>query len=586
VDGVAVCPGGHVPEDECKIRCEGPDCPDGGTTQDGGMADGGLSCNVAEDCPGSPPLKCVGAHWECVNGVCEGRCGEECPVDKGNCPPDMFPGPEGRCTQICLFEASDPGCPQGTHCDFWYQAAACPALCLPDCHPLDGCMLDCEFGFATGPDGCPICECGGPHECPPVCGIYCEYGYKLDPDGCPLCECNEPPVCPPFACDIYCEHGFTTDPRGCPVCDCVEPPERCGGIAGFTCPEGYHCKISDPYPDAMGLCFPACDDPGAVCPAGTVCEHVDAVLESPKACLPACEPPPCDLLCPWGYDRNELGCEVCRCAQAPGCPRNDCALYCPWGFERDANGCEVCACAVQPGCAPLEVCSNICDNGWKIGPDGCPVCACNDRKCGYQCSMDCICEQDHFGCDLPQCLSYDDCGGFVPRPCDPGGVCVLPDMPDAMGVCVPACEPDNTTCDGGEVCIPVAHGPDGPRFGCVEPCETGCDVFCPNGYEKDWRGCDQCKCHVCPAFGCDPRCEFGVATDAMGCPTCQCLEHPAPCRAGFPQCAEGLLCDPDTNLCLAACGGKMGLECPEPRDWCKPLDPNDIDGMGVCVPTE
>lgn len=34
---------------------------------------------------------------------------------------------------------------------------------------------------------------------------------------------------------------------------CVAQCE-CGGIAGFNCPEGYECKISDNYPDAMGRC--------------------------------------------------------------------------------------------------------------------------------------------------------------------------------------------------------------------------------------------------------------------------------------------------------------------------------------------
>ena len=31
-------------------------------------------------------------------------------------------------------------------------------------------------------------------------------------------------------------------------------PIACGGIAGLVCPDGFICKITDSYPDAMGEC--------------------------------------------------------------------------------------------------------------------------------------------------------------------------------------------------------------------------------------------------------------------------------------------------------------------------------------------
>lgn len=33
-----------------------------------------------------------------------------------------------------------------------------------------------------------------------------------------------------------------------------EDAPKCGGIAGFMCPEGYTCTEQASYPDAMGYC--------------------------------------------------------------------------------------------------------------------------------------------------------------------------------------------------------------------------------------------------------------------------------------------------------------------------------------------
>ena len=45
-------------------------------------------------------------------------------------------------------------------------------------------------------------------------------------------------------------------------------PIFCGGIAGFQCPEGFHCQLDGCYPDAGGICVPGpgaeqCPTPGA-----------------------------------------------------------------------------------------------------------------------------------------------------------------------------------------------------------------------------------------------------------------------------------------------------------------------------------
>ncbi|RMF05821.1 DUF333 domain-containing protein [Candidatus Woesearchaeota archaeon] len=62
------------------------------------------------------------------------------------------------------------------------------------------------------------------------------------------------------------EVGLCKSPEGA-VCDAWElyrgecsfrttkmRADACGGIAGFICPPGFACRISETYPDAMGTC--------------------------------------------------------------------------------------------------------------------------------------------------------------------------------------------------------------------------------------------------------------------------------------------------------------------------------------------
>ncbi|KAG6439125.1 hypothetical protein O3G_MSEX000505, partial [Manduca sexta] len=96
-----------------------------------------------------------------------------------------------------------------------------------------------------------------------LCAGICEYGYKSGPDGCPSCECDDP--CAGFPCgegkecvrvkDAECSGEFCT---GYPVC---------------------RPKVSYENPCELGV--PAADDDGSVvqcgaesdCPGGHVCTH-------------------------------------------------------------------------------------------------------------------------------------------------------------------------------------------------------------------------------------------------------------------------------------------------------------------------
>nr|BAD16598.1 DEC-2 [Lymnaea stagnalis] len=59
--------------------------------------------------------------------------------------------------------------------------------------------------------------------CPVYRCMACPDGYDLDENGCESCTCKEVKraVCSPVLCKIYCENGFATGPDGCPICACA-----------------------------------------------------------------------------------------------------------------------------------------------------------------------------------------------------------------------------------------------------------------------------------------------------------------------------------------------------------------------------
>jgi hypothetical protein len=56
-----------------------------------------------------------------------------------------------------------------------------------------------------------------------------------------------------------CSNRCRLDNQGNPDAVCIqvcEPLCECGGIAGFSCPEGYSCKMPSGIADALGYCIP------------------------------------------------------------------------------------------------------------------------------------------------------------------------------------------------------------------------------------------------------------------------------------------------------------------------------------------
>ncbi|MEQ2170504.1 hypothetical protein GOODEAATRI_000855 [Goodea atripinnis] len=110
----------------------------------------------------------------------------------------------------------------------------------------------------------------------------------------------------------------------------------------------------------------------------------------------------CSLQCPMGYEKDDLGCEVCECSiPTPKCRPLTCTKTCPYGYvyvhpmtlwvshhlnptylicypwiQRNKHGCEMCRCVK---CPPFT-CDKHCSNGYRQNRKGCNICMCKGDK--------------------------------------------------------------------------------------------------------------------------------------------------------------------------------------------------------------
>ncbi|KAI0222387.1 Papilin [Lamellibrachia satsuma] len=455
----------------------------------------------------------------------------------------------------------------------------------------------------------------------------------------------EPHRCEPVRCKMFCPFGWVKDVNGCDICQCVNPCKNVTCLETERCmPERRACMTSSC--PVLGRCFPKRPDLDSRCTlaqdvglctsdemkwffnvTSNKCEafnftgcrgnrnRFDSKTECDQACEPhRCEPVRCRMFCPFGWAKDESGCEICQCVnpckdvpcsegerclpERRPCPKSPCPVVgrcfatrpdlesrCSmtidvgscnsreqnWFFNVTSNKCEafnytgcrgngnrfdsVRECnqtCVPHRCEPVR-CRMFCPFGWAKDESGCEICKCVNPCKDVRCSDGEHCLPERRQCDKSPCPVVGKC--FAKRPhmesrcslAQEVGLCNSRELKWFFNVTSNKCEAFNYTgCRGN-----------GNRFNstteCNETCEphrcepVRCKMFCPFGWAKDESGCEICQC-VNP-------CEGVRCSDSEHClpERRQCVKSPCPvvgkCYAKRPDLASRCSLALEVGLC-------------------------------------
>ncbi|KOB73074.1 Uncharacterized protein OBRU01_10598 [Operophtera brumata] len=334
-----------------------------------------------------------------------------------------------------------------------------------------------------------------------LCAGICEYGYKTGADGCPTCECDDP--CAGYPCkegeecirvrDSDCRPRVSYEnpcEAGTPATDDNGSVVACG--ADSDCPSEHVCTLT--RRSSAALCCP-----------DTMCEYLrdfdekmEGTVDGMKLALPA---PTCkqdgsfsSQQCAKGRVRTELSCLELTCR-----------MGCDYGFELGAERCPTCRCrdpCAGVTCPAGRACSTVdvaCD------ADYCPPSPSTPHGSGERkptsvdmgaevqrrryirdysgCNEEVICpygrELDETGCLTCDCKDpcaeaecrADETCELVPLDCEcPDGVEPL-QAPDSKGPLV--CGPSAAACPSTHACRFAPHD-SRPSFCCPKPHEGTC----------------------------------------------------------------------------------------------------------------
>ncbi len=588
--GATRCGGGGVQQcgdfdaDVCREWSAGTPCGEGEACSAGACLPVAAGCAADAECPDG----FVCAFATCVaRRACQsdGDCavGERCGVNGAcrraeasgvgaNCTNDAECGegqfclnaPEGACSQLC---DADVPCPLGTTC--YTRDDDGNSACLADCADAG----DCAAGQACYPSvgalggACFVAACTVDADCAtdPVVEARCDAGVCVQVGGCDLATgegCAAGTECVQY-------EGFGL---------CLTP---CN-VFGAACPAGERCQSSNGPTDA-GYCIAAggggANQPCATpvdCAAGLTC--VDDGLGNSR-CLAVCDTDAA-APCPGGAECLSLGGRVGACS-------TPCESECLAGATR---------CTGDPG---TQSCGQTDDDlclEWEptvrcAAGEGCDEAL---SACAPACAADADCQRPLIEtvCVEGSCLVDSQCNASTGAGCDAPEACYPASDDGTAGVCLEACDPVARDCSGGELrncglfggsgfCVDTGFG--APGGFCLDATSCGFGSTCVNVAEDAdicLEVCDLGDPNACPGVEtcldlgvdgvlgvCYAVCEDACVEGAQRCGPDGGVQvcgraDPAACLDFGPStpCGEGLVCDPETNACVAGCSSDLDCD--------------------------
>lgn len=593
-----------------------------------GLAYGAYDCQI---CQCLEPCKDVTCELDEVCTVQEVQCVRAPCPPQGICTPKPQPCPElidcwvdcqyglaydenecpvCRCLQPCqnVTCGENEACTvQEVHC----IRAPCPPLGLctpkqPSCPSMDGCMLDCNIGFAYDENECSICECLQPCKnvtcafneecqiqavqcirapCPPI-GVctpktsgstpFRQGSTPLIQGSTPLRQASTPsPVsCPKLECElIRCQYGFKYDQTNCQTCLCYDPCE------GYQCPTGQKCFVQT---------FGCMDD-------------VNCRGEWQRSCV-VDTPAPVTRNIPTAQ-------ELMSCCSSNNMAEN-CTFLCVPDLKVTVENVKtVLQCLDQ---LPIY---RSCAGGNQVWYTGC----CQETMPGTYCDVLCAgnstvdssylqrftsCLLSEYINDALACIQRGNPDAVTSMTTPPYGgttrtvpmVCL---QPPVVGPCKAHLETwyYNHYTDKCEIFYYGGCSGNENNFATKEACEAACrptappcpEIMCGVGCDlvvgRD--GCNTCSCNnSCPTVRCSRQCQYGVQKDANGCNSCDCVDPciSVTCPYGYvctykqePVCEDDICQISYRGQCTASTVGCPTMNCSNTCSYGRVKDSNRCD---------